>query len=203
MERNTVTLAEIAQVLDHSLLRPELTLDGLREGCALAREYAVVSVCVRPSDLPVAGAALAGSQVRLTTTVGFPHGVTTTAAKVAEARDALDQGAVELDMVMNVGRLRSGELRYVEDEIRALAEAAHARGALLKVIFENHYLDDEQKVAACRLSEAAGPTSSRPPPATPREAPPSPTSSSCAGPAAPRSGSRRPAGCRRSTPCWR
>ncbi len=156
MERNTVTLAEIAQVLDHSLLRPELTLDGLREGCALAREYAVVSVCVRPSDLPVAGAALAGSQVRLTTTVGFPHGVTTTAAKVAEARDALDQGAVELDMVMNVGRLRSGELRYVEDEIRALAEAAHARGALLKVIFENHYLDDEQKVAACRLSEAAG-----------------------------------------------
>jgi deoxyribose-phosphate aldolase len=156
METRVVTLAEIAQVLDHSLLRPDLTVSGVREGCALAREYAVISVCVRPSDLPVAGAALAGSQVRLTTTVGFPHGVTTTAAKLAEAREALDQGAVELDMVINVGRLRSGEHRYVEDELRAMAELAHGRGALLKVIFENHYLDDEQKVVACRLSEAAG-----------------------------------------------
>jgi len=151
-----VTLAEIAQVLDHSLLRPELTLAGLREGCALAREYAVISVCVRPSDLPVAAEALAGGQVRLTTTVGFPHGVTTTAAKLAEARESLDRGAVELDMVLNIGRLCSGEHRYVEDEIRAMAELTHSRGALLKVIFENHYLTDEQKVVACRLSEAAG-----------------------------------------------
>ncbi len=156
MDEKLVSLAEIAQVLDHSLLRPELTVAGLREGCALAREYEVVSVCVRPSDLPVAGEALAGSAVRLTTTVGFPHGVTTSAAKVAEARDALDHGAVELDMVLNIGRLCSGEHRYVEDEIRAVAEVAHGRGALLKVIFENHYLGDEQKVVACRLSESAG-----------------------------------------------
>jgi deoxyribose-phosphate aldolase len=156
MEMKLISVNEIAQVIDHSLLRPELTVTELREGCAIAREYGVISVCVRTSDLPVAIEALAGTKVLVTTMVAFPHGTATTTSKVAEAQDAIARGTVEVDMVLNVGRLRSGEHRYVEDDIRAVVEAAHARSALVKVIFENYYLTDEEKVVACRLSEAAG-----------------------------------------------
>jgi deoxyribose-phosphate aldolase len=156
MEKKLISVNEIAQVIDHSLLRPELTVAELREGCAIAREYGVISVCVRPSDLPIVVEALKGSKVLVTTVVAFPHGAATTASKVAEAQDAIAQGAVEVDMVLNIGRLRSGEESYVKSDIRAVVEAAHARGAIVKVIFENYYLSDGEKVVACQLSEAAG-----------------------------------------------
>ena len=156
MERTRITVRQLAKALDHSLLRPELTVAEVREGCRLARRFDVVSVCVRPSDVAVAGDELAGSDVLVTTTIGFPHGVATTAAKVAEARDALALGAVELDMVQHVGRLRSGDSAYVEQDIRAVVEEAHRARAVVKVILENAYLTDEEKVLACRLAEAAG-----------------------------------------------
>ena len=147
---------EIAEMIDHSLLRPELSTTQVREGCRLARAYNVASVCVRPCDVLLAAEELSGSGVRVTTVVGFPHGCHRTETKVVEARAALDDGAVELDMVLNIGRLVSGEHALVEADIRAVVEVAHERGALVKVILENAYLTDAQKVEACRLSERAG-----------------------------------------------
>ena len=147
---------DIADMIDHSLLRPELTDADVREGCRIARENLCISVCVKPADVRLSAAELAGSKVLVTTVVGFPHGSSATAAKLCEAREALADGAVELDMVLNIGKLRSGENAYVEGEIRSVCELAHAAGARVKVILENHYLSDAQKVAACRLAESAG-----------------------------------------------
>ena len=124
-------------------------------GCELADRYAVVSVCVRPCDVALAASVLADSTVAVGTVVGFPHGDHTTATKVFEAERAMTDGAVELDMVLNIGWLRSGEFARVEEDIRAVVDAS-ADDALVKVIFENAYLDDSQKVAACELTEAAG-----------------------------------------------
>ncbi|HET6411267.1 MAG TPA: deoxyribose-phosphate aldolase [Anaeromyxobacter sp.] len=156
MKSAFISPSEIAKTIDHSLLRPDLTVSGVREGCAVARACGVVSVCARPSDLPILVEELAGTGILVTTTIGFPHGATSTAAKVAETRAAIAGGAVEVDMVLNIGRLRSGEHRFVEGDIRSVVEAAHAGSAIVKVILETAYLTDEQKVMACRLSEAAG-----------------------------------------------
>ena len=150
-----VTYEQLATMIDHSLLKPELTLDEVIAGCDLADRYGVVSVCVRPSDVTLCADRLADSAVAVGTVVGFPHGVTTTATKVFEAKRAMTDGAIELDMVLNIGWLRSGEHARVEADIRAVVEAAGGE-ALVKVIFENAYLDKAQKVAACELSEAAG-----------------------------------------------
>lgn len=154
--RKKITVQDVADVIDHSLLRPDITVKELREGCALARQYRCVSVCVRPSDLPVVVEELKGSAVLATTVIAFPHGTCTTETKVFETRDAIAKGAVEVDMVMNIGRFLSGEYDYVEDEIAQAADAAHRQNALLKVIFENFYLNKEQIVKACELSRAAG-----------------------------------------------
>jgi deoxyribose-phosphate aldolase len=151
-----LSVQDIADMIDHSLLRPELTDAEVREGCRTARENRCISVCARPSDVSLCEGELRGSPVLLTTVVGFPHGSSTTQTKIAEAREMLSAGAVELDMVLNIGKLRSGEHSYVEDEIRALCETAHAANALVKVILENAYLRDEEKVAACRIAERAG-----------------------------------------------
>jgi len=156
MEKKLISLQEIAQVIDHSLLRPELTVSELREGCTIAKRYGCISVCVRPSDLPIVVEELKGTAVKVTTVIAFPHGGATTESKVAETIDAIAKGAVEVDMVLNIGRLRSGENDYVQRDIAAVAEAAHAHSALLKVILENYYLSDEQKVTACKLAEAVG-----------------------------------------------
>ena len=150
------TCDQIAQMIDHSLLRPELTAEDIREGCRIARKYKVASVCCSPSDVAVVTELLEGSGVRTTTVVGFPHGYSTTATKVFEAQQAIKDGAVELDMVLHIGRLRGGDYGYVSNDIRAVVEAAHRHKVLVKVIFENHYLTDEQKKAACRLCEEAG-----------------------------------------------
>jgi len=150
-----VTEAQIAGAIDHSLLRPELTLAEVEAGCEVAGRYGVASVCARPADVARCAELLAGSPVEVGTVIGFPHGAHATATKVFEAERALDDGAVELDMVINIGRLRSGEDNYVADDIRAVVEAAGGR-ALVKVILENAYLTDDEKVRGCRLVEAAG-----------------------------------------------
>lgn len=151
-----LTPKDIAKMLDHSLLQPQLTAEAVRSGCELARKYDTATVCVKPCDLPIAAEVLKGSDVRLSTVIGFPHGAHRTDVKVFEAERAMDDGAVELDMVLNVGRLIGGDLDYVEKDIRAVVEAAHRRGAWVKVILENAYLNDEQKREACRISERAG-----------------------------------------------
>ena len=152
----TITYAQLAKTIDHSLLKPELTQADVTAGCDLARRYNVASVCVKPCHVSLAARLLAGSDVKVGTVIGFPHGSHVTAIKVAEAQQAMDDGAVELDMVLNIGELRSGNTERVQADIQAVVEAAHQRGAKVKVIFENAYLTDEQKIIACRLSEAAG-----------------------------------------------
>jgi deoxyribose-phosphate aldolase len=137
-------------------LRPELTLDDVTLGCEIAATHEVASVCCKPADVVHASRVLAGTSVKVGTVVGFPHGSSTTATKVLEARHALQDGARELDMVINIGRLRGGDHAYVAADIRAIVEVAATAGALVKVIFENAYLTDDEKVVACRLTEDAG-----------------------------------------------
>jgi deoxyribose-phosphate aldolase len=153
---DTITEEKVAKTIDHSLLRPELTVDEVLAGCALAAAYRVASVCCRPLDVGRCRDALAGSGILVGTVVGFPHGASTSAVKAFEAERALDDGAVELDMVLPIGWLRSGEDAYVHDDIAAVVAVARPRGAVVKVILENAYLSDEQKVRGCRLSEKAG-----------------------------------------------
>lgn len=151
------TYAAIAAMLDHALLRPEMTEAEVRAGCESARAYECASVCVRPSDVPLAASILAGaSKTVVCTVIGFPHGTTSTAAKVAESKEALAHGCKELDMVLNIGWLRSGKLDAVRDDIAAVVAAGHAGGAIVKVILETAYLNDEQKSAACRAATEAG-----------------------------------------------
>ena len=151
----TLTYEQIATTIDHSLLRPELTEQEVASGCDLARRYGVASVCVKPCDVPLAARLLKGSDVKVGTVIGFPHGSSTTETKVFETRQALESGAEELDMVLNIGWLRSGADERVGREIRAVVEAVAGR-ALVKVILENAYLNDEEKVRACHLVEEAG-----------------------------------------------
>ena len=152
----TLTERDIAKTIDHSLLKPELDDAFVEAGCRLAAKYDVASVCVRPADVKRAKAILAGTDVAVGTTIGFPHGNHTTEIKVAEARRALADGATELDMVIQIGALKAGRDADVEADIRAIVEVGHAAGAIVKVIFENAYLTDEEKIRACRLTEAAG-----------------------------------------------
>ena len=151
-----LTPQEIAAMLDHSTLQPWLTEDDIRRGCEIALKYQTASVCARPCDVPILKELLAGSPVKVCTVIGFPHGAHQTAIKVAEARQALAEGCQELDMVINIGWMKHGDVDAVEDEIRQLAEVAHAGGAILKVILETCYLTEEEKVLACQASERAG-----------------------------------------------
>jgi deoxyribose-phosphate aldolase len=152
----TLTERDIAKMIDHSLLRPELDDDFVADGCRLAAEYDVASVCVRPADVVRARAILDGSDVKVGTTIGFPHGNHRTDTKVFEARAALDDGAEELDMVLAIGALKSRRDDDVQADIAAVVETAHAAGVIVKVIFENAYLTDDEKIRACHLAEAAG-----------------------------------------------
>lgn len=151
-----VTYEEIARMIDHSLLKPTLTDTEIEEGCRIARNYKVISVCVRPCDVKLAKKVLKDSNVLVTTVIGFPHGTTTTLTKVTEAKEAIENGAVELDMVINIGKLKSGDYEYVKQDIMAVTEVAHQRNALLKVIFENCYLTDEEIIEACKLCNEIG-----------------------------------------------
>jgi deoxyribose-phosphate aldolase len=156
MNSKTITYEQLAKVIDHSLLRPELTEEDVVAGCALAARYHTATVCVKPCHVRLAKQALEESDVVVSAVVGFPHGSSLTTIKVAEAQQAILDGALELDMVMNFGQLRSGKVDYVREDIRAVCELAHAQGVRVKVILENAYLSDEQKVLACKLSEEAG-----------------------------------------------
>ncbi len=153
---DSLTEQDIAKMIDHSLLRPELDDAFVEDGCQLAAKYHVASVCVRPADVRRAKAILDGTDVAVGTTIGFPHGNHTTEVKVFEAKRALADGATELDMVLPIGALKSGRDADVEADIRAVVEVGHAAGAIVKVIFENAYLTDAEKVRACHLTEAAG-----------------------------------------------
>jgi deoxyribose-phosphate aldolase len=150
------TFAEIAKMMDHSLLQQTLTDADLEAGCRLAREYNVASVCIKPYGVKLAASILAGSTVAVGTTIGFPHGGHLTAIKVAEAQAALVDGARELDMVVNIGKVLSKDWSYVANDIHQVVEMAHRGGALVKVIFENCFLKDEHKEQLCRICGEVG-----------------------------------------------
>jgi deoxyribose-phosphate aldolase len=145
---------KIAKTIDHSLLKPEMTRDEVRQGCEIAKKYQVASVCCKPSDVAFCAEILKGSNVEVGTVVGFPHGSSTTETKVYETKDAISNGATEIDMVLNIGQLKSGLYDAVKADIAAVVEAA--AGKLVKVILENAYLNDDEKITACKLCEAAG-----------------------------------------------
>jgi deoxyribose-phosphate aldolase len=145
------TYTDIAKMIDHSLLQQVLTDADLEQGCRLAREYGVASVCIKPYAVRRAAGWLASSGVAVGTVIGFPHGGHLTKIKVAEAEAALDDGARELDMVVNIGKVLSRDWSYVADDVGAVVAAAHRRRALVKVIFENCFLQTEHKEQLCRI----------------------------------------------------
>ena len=150
------TYQEIAKMIDHSLLTPTLTDRELEQGCRLAVEYDVASVCIMPYYLKRCAEALKASGVKASTTIGFPHGGHTTTIKVAEARQALEDGGQELDMVVNISKVLSGDWAYVEADIRAVAQLVHAQGQKVKIIFENCYLNEDQKIRLCVVCGRVG-----------------------------------------------
>ena len=141
----------IAEMIDHSLLNPALMDRDLEAGCRLALDYGVASVCIMPFYLKRCAEILKGSSVRAGTTIGFPHGGHRTELKQAEAMRALEDGGEELDMVVNISKVLSGDWDYVTNDMRAVIEPAHAAGRKVKVIFENCYLDDAQKIRLCEI----------------------------------------------------
>ncbi len=151
-----LTPGDIAAMLDHSTLQPYLTEEDIRHGAEVALKYHTASMCARPCDVPLMAEMLRGSGVKVCTVIGFPHGAHETAIKVAEAKLALAEGCEELDMVINIGRMKRGDEDYVRGEIRQIVEPAHAAGAIVKVIIETCFLTDEQKKRACELAEEAG-----------------------------------------------
>ncbi len=147
----------IANLIDHALLHPTLTDEQLREGCLLARQLGVATVCIKPYAVPLAAELLAGSPVGVSTVIDFPHGSSSTAIKAAQADWACQQGARELDMVVNIGQVIGRDWPYVEADIRAVVDAGHRHGALVKVIFENELLTgDDLKIELCRICSAVG-----------------------------------------------
>ncbi len=147
---------DIAGMIDHSLLNPALTDEDLEAGCRLALAFGVASVCILPYALARAAALLAGSSVRASTTIGFPHGGHTTAIKEAEARQAVADGGQELDMVINISQALSGRWSYVREDIRAVIDVAHGAGRQVKVIFENCYLTNAHKIQLCEICGELG-----------------------------------------------
>ena len=147
---------DIAALIDHTLLKPQATEADIRKLCQEARQYRFAAVCVNPCWVPLAASELAGSPVKVATVAGFPLGANTTEIKVTEAQAAIAAGALEIDMVLNIGELCGGNLDAVHRDIAAVVGASHSRGALVKVILETALLNDEQKTAACHLSKDAG-----------------------------------------------
>jgi deoxyribose-phosphate aldolase len=154
--KNSLTVSDIAKMIDHSLLRPNLTEAEFIEGVELSAKYQVATCSVVPFDIARAVRMLEGSGVPVSTVVAFPHGTIPTESKVSEGRRSIEDGAVELDMVMAISRMMAGEHGYVEDDIRAVVEMAHAQNATVKVIFETCFLTKEMIAKACELSERAG-----------------------------------------------
>ncbi len=145
------TYEDMAKMIDHSLLNPTLPVDDLERGIQVALQYDVASVCIMPFYLKRCAEALRGSRVNASTTIGFPHGGHTSAVKVAEARQALADGCQELDLVVNISRVLSGDWGYVQQDIGGVIDVAHAAGQKVKVIFENCYLNEAQKIRLCEI----------------------------------------------------
>ncbi len=150
------TDGSLSHMIDHTLLKPDATQDEIAQLCYEARKYGFASVCVNPSYVKLCADLLKGSDVLVCTVVGFPLGATSTESKVFETQKAIRDGATEVDMVINVGALKSRDYELVERDIASVARACHAGGAILKVIIEAALLDDEEKVAACQLAKVAG-----------------------------------------------
>jgi deoxyribose-phosphate aldolase len=155
-ERLTKVDSSIASLIDHTILKPEATRADVLKICKEARQYNFASVCINPYWVPLVRAELSGSPVKVCTVVGFPLGATSTEAKVAETAAALRSGAQEIDMVINVGALRSGDHEAVKLDIQQVVKISHEAGAVVKVILETALLDDNQKAVACTLAKLAG-----------------------------------------------
>ena len=150
-------VTELAKMIDHSLLHPTMTDEQLKKGCELAKQYHVASVCIKPYAVKMAVELLKDSDVLVGTVIGFPHGNSAVAIKVAETDQACRDGAVEIDMVVNIGKVLGEDWNYVRDEIAAVLEAAHRHNAILKVIFENDYLtEDKFKIKLCEICSELG-----------------------------------------------
>lgn len=154
---NNPSVGSIAKVIDHSLLNPVMTDDLLLEGIEIARKHKVASVCIKPYFVSRAAKSLKDSGVVVGSVVGFPHGGSTTAVKMLEAQQAIQYGATELDMVVNIGKVLSGDWDFVEKDIRGVVGLSKAGKALSKIIFENCYLEDEHKIRLCQICENIGP----------------------------------------------
>jgi deoxyribose-phosphate aldolase len=154
MEQNQAT--GIARSIDHTLLKPDATRVQIEQLCAEARRLRFAAVCVNPTWVPLCARLLVGSGVAVCTVVGFPLGATLTTVKAFEAQQAIDLGAAEIDMVLNIGALKSSNHDLVRDDIRAVAQVCHTGAALLKVIIETALLSDDEKIVACRLAQKAG-----------------------------------------------
>ena len=148
-------LRAVAQLIDHSLLHPALTDEDILKGCAIAARYEVKAVCVKPYSIPLVRQALLRSPVTICTVVGFPHGSSMTSVKLRETQEALNAGAREIDMVVNVGKVLGGQYDHVKEEVRALGRICHRTGGILKVIFENDFLKDEHIIELCRVCSDA------------------------------------------------
>lgn len=147
---------ELARMIDHTILKPEATKEDVEKVCHEAIEYKFASVCVNPSFVPLVARILKGTEVKVCTVIGFPLGATTTQTKVFEAKEAIELGASEVDMVINIGHLRSKDYFFVKEDIKGVAEIAHKHEALLKVIIETCLLSDDEKVKACALAVEGG-----------------------------------------------
>ena len=151
-----ITASDIAGMLDHAILKPDATLEQVKQACETAKMWKTASVCVRPSDVSIAAELLAKSQVAVSTVIGFPHGTSSTAGKLAEIRQAAQDGCKEVDMVLNIARLLSGDLAYVRAEIGSCTQQAHQSGMKIKIIFENAYLTSRQIIEACHICQEMG-----------------------------------------------
>ncbi len=152
----TYSYLDVAKMIDHSLLNPTLTMADLEHGIALALAYDVASVCILPYALRMCAERLKGSNVKASTTIGFPHGGHTTSIKLAETKQAIADGGEELDMVVNISQVLSGNWTSVKEDISAVVSETHAAGQKVKVIFENAYLKDEHKIRLCEICAEAG-----------------------------------------------
>jgi len=151
-----VTLKDLSKMIDHSLLHPTMTDDEIRKGCELARKYDVATACVKPYSIPLAREVLEGSDVAVCPVIGFPHGNSATAIKVKEAEAAAREGGSEIDMVINIGKALGGDWDYVTTEIHAIQDIVVANKAILKVIFENDFLEDHHIIKLCEVCSDIG-----------------------------------------------
>lgn len=150
-----MTRSQLAAFIDHTVLKPETLASDVERLCHEARQHGFVAVCIAPIWVPLAAKILAGSEVKVATVCGFPHGDTLSGTKASETTQVIDAGASEVDMVISVGAARAGDWNYVRDEVEAVVEAANSE-VLVKVILENAYLTREQIIAACRAAQEAG-----------------------------------------------